>query len=61
MVKAILIFCVMMVSALMVSGCETTKGVAVGVGATAIGVGKDAKSAWHGVVKADEWVKNNLW
>ena len=48
-------------SMLFLSGCETTKGVAVGVGATAIGVGKDAKSAWQGVVKADEWVKKNLW
>lgn len=44
-----------------VVGCETTKGVAVGVGATAIGVGKDAKTAWNGIKTADDWIKKNLW
>ena len=61
MPRTTLFFCVIMLSALMLSGCETTKGVAVGVGATAMGIGKDAKNTWHGIVKADDWIKKNLW
>jgi len=61
MAKPILLAVVCLVGSILISGCETTKGVAVGVGATAVGVGKDAKTAWDGIKKADEWVKKNLW
>lgn len=61
MLRTILVVCVVMMGALMINGCETTKGVAVGIGATAMGVGKDAKNTWHGVMKADDWIKKNLW
>lgn len=43
------------------SGCNTAKGAAVGVGATAMGVAEDAKGTWNGLVKADEWMKKNMW
>ena len=59
--KLILVVFMVAMSTLTTSGCGTVKGVAVGVGATAMGVGEDAKGVWHGVVKADEWIKNNLW
>ncbi|HOD12094.1 MAG TPA: hypothetical protein PLO93_00015 [Candidatus Omnitrophota bacterium] len=61
MVKPILFIAFCLIGSILLSGCETTKGVAVGVGATAVGVGKDAKTAWDGVKKADAWVKKNLW
>ncbi|MBU1726305.1 MAG: hypothetical protein KJ880_01570 [Candidatus Omnitrophica bacterium] len=47
--------------AVLFSGCETSKGVAIGVGATAQGVVKDSKTTWDGIKQADAWVKKNLW
>ncbi len=43
------------------AGCETTKGVATGIGYTAEGVVKDTKGTWNGLQKADQWVKKNMW
>lgn len=51
-----LIFCF-----ILLGGCETTKGAATGVGATAMGVAKDTKNFWQAILKADEWIKENLW
>ncbi|MCX5709989.1 MAG: hypothetical protein NT088_04600 [Candidatus Omnitrophica bacterium] len=45
----------------LVCGCETSKGVAAGVGATAVGAGKDTKTAWDWLNKGDDWFKRNLW
>lgn len=46
-------------------GCETVKGTAIGVGSTATGVTKDtrniASGAWQAILKADSWIKRNLW
>ena len=52
-----------------ISGCQTIKGtatgVAVGVGATAYGLGKglsdDAYDTWGSIERADEWIKENYW
>lgn len=50
---------------LFLCGCETVKGAATGVGSTAAGVTKDSKNivsgAWQTILKADDWMKKNLW
>lgn len=47
------------------SGCETTKRVTAGVGTTvggaASGIAKDSQNFWQTVLKADSWIKRNLW
>lgn len=47
------------------SGCETTKGAVVGVGATVAGttsgIAKDSKNLWQSILKADNWLRENLW
>ena len=45
----------------LLAGCNTAKGVATGVKATAKGAVKDVKGVGGGVKKADSWVKKNLW
>lgn len=46
-------------------GCETAKGAAGGIGMTAVGTAQgaatDAKNIWQKILKADDWIKNNLW
>lgn len=57
------------VGTLFLFGCNTAKGaatgVATGVGATVVGTAKgavkDVKDTRNFIVKADEWVKKNLW
>lgn len=47
------------------SGCETAKGFTKGCAYTAVdtgrGVVKDTYNLWQGIMKADEWIKKNLW
>ena len=47
------------------SGCETAKGfgsgVACGVSSIPQGVSKDSFNLWQSILKADDWVKKNLW
>ncbi len=43
---------------ILMSGCETTKGVVVGV---TEGVYKDSTNFWQNLLKADKWMKKNLW
>ncbi|MCX5680705.1 MAG: hypothetical protein NT079_00150 [Candidatus Omnitrophica bacterium] len=56
---------ILVVSVVLISGCETGKGFVLGLGATvggtAMGVGKDSVTAWKGIKKADDWFKENLW
>jgi hypothetical protein len=42
-------------------GCETTKGAATGVEATVQGAAKDGQNFWQTLVKADDWMRKNLW
>ncbi len=46
-------------------GCETTKGLVEGIGTTAQGAAKgaakDTAGIWQGILKADNWIKENLW
>ena len=61
-----LLFLVFVASA---SGCQAIKGaatgVAVGVGATACGLGKgladDTYDTWKAIERADQWIKENYW
>jgi len=48
-------------SFIFLSGCETTKGIVSGIGGTAKGIGKDSKTLWEKALKADDWIKENLW
>ena len=54
------------------NGCETIKGAAYGtgstvvsategIGATACGAAKDTVNLWQAVLKANDWIKENLW
>jgi len=47
------------------SGCETAKGVGVGVGATAVGAtvgaAKDTQNTYSFIQAMDRWIKKNLW
>ncbi len=56
---------VLWLSLILVAGCETTKGfttgVASGVTSTASGVAKDATGLWQGLLRADSWMRENLW
>lgn len=55
----------LLVAVLVVNGCETAKGAAVGVGVTAAGTAKgaveDSKSLWGFVMKTDAWLKKHAW
>lgn len=53
-----LVLCSLIIS---LFGCETTKGVAIGVGATAIGAAKDTYNTYDFVCDTDTWMRRNLW
>ncbi len=59
--QKLIVFSFLSAVVILLSGCETTKGLATGIGYTAEGVVKDTKGACHGIGKADEWVKKNMW
>ena len=49
----------------LLAGCETCKGAATGVGVTAVGTAqgatKDTQNFWQAMLKADNWMRKNLW
>jgi len=47
--------------AILFSGCETSKGVGEGLSSTGGGIAQDAKNLWAGVMKADQWMRENMW
>ena len=51
--KGILLF-VLFAFIVVIAGCETMKG-------TAKGAAEGAKKDWQAAIKADEWIKKNLW
>ena len=69
------IFCCLIIFlvSLCLSGCETTKGFALGIGqgtgalavlpskGVAEGIKKDARTVYNSVYKTDSWIKENLW
>jgi predicted small secreted protein len=52
-------------ASLLVAGCNTAKGVGVGVGTTVVGTAKgagdDAVDTWAFLKKTDAWMRKNLW
>jgi predicted small secreted protein len=46
-------------------GCATTKGIGEGISKTGQGVARgiiqDSKNFWQALLKADNWIKENLW
>ena len=52
---------ILFVSMIMLSGCNTAKGAAEGVGCTATGVAKDAQATGAGIMSLDAWIKKNAW
>ncbi|MBU0503195.1 MAG: hypothetical protein KKG43_02240 [Candidatus Omnitrophica bacterium] len=40
------------------SGCETCKLTAQGI---TQGLPQDARNTWQSIIRADDWVKKNLW
>ncbi|MBI4981641.1 MAG: hypothetical protein HZC15_00605 [Candidatus Omnitrophica bacterium] len=59
---AAVIFCI---SAIGLIGCNTieksTDGLACGVRLTGQGIAQDSKGLFGALVKADNWIKENLW
>jgi len=43
------------------SGCNTAKGTAEGVGSIATGVSKDVQGLGGGIMGLDAWIKKNAW
>ena len=48
-------------ASLLLSGCETVKGFASGVGSTLEGAGTDSYNLWKFIMQADAWMKENIW
>jgi len=63
--KEMFLICVLFLGLVFLGGCETAKGAAGGIGMTAVGTAQgaasDTKNIWQAILKADDWVKNNLW
>jgi hypothetical protein len=59
--KSIFFLMVMPALVILLFGCETAKGAAVGVGATVVSVADGIKKDWEAAKKADAWMRENLW
>lgn len=56
-----IVFCFLFSFMVLINGCETTKGVAQGTGYTVQGVERDTTNLLQMILKADGWMKKNLW
>lgn len=60
--KVVFWFCC---AVIFLSGCSTLKGLGVGlsegISRTAAGVKEDSRNLWQTILKADNWVKENMW
>lgn len=59
--KAICLAIYLFIAAISLGGCETAKGVALGIGTTADGVAKDVCSTAGFFQGLDSWIRKNLW
>ncbi len=61
----IFICCALFFSLFLLSGCQTAKGVAEGVGTTIAGTTtgavKDTQGLFGAIMSLDDWIKRNLW
>lgn len=48
----------LLLSAVLVNGCQTAKGIAYGA---VDGINKDSRNVWKFMQDADSWMKENLW
>jgi hypothetical protein len=63
------LICILCLGLVFLGGCETAKGAAGGAAGgigmtaagTAHGAATDTKNIWQAILKADDWIKNNLW
>ncbi len=60
-IKAVLAAVFLAAAVVAAAGCETTKGVGTGVVCTAQGAKTDSVNFWNSILKADQWMKKNLW
>ncbi|HLD82972.1 MAG TPA: hypothetical protein VI976_03395 [Candidatus Omnitrophota bacterium] len=58
MLKRTAVVSILIIFVFLSAGCETTKGIAKGV---IEGVPRDAKNTWQAMLKADDWMKKNMW
>ncbi|MDD5431647.1 MAG: hypothetical protein PHO70_01495 [Candidatus Omnitrophica bacterium] len=56
-----LLFLVSFVFVSLLAGCETSKGVAVGVAGTAVGAVEDTKNTYSFLERVDNWMRKNMW
>ncbi len=59
--KVIVLVLCLLVGIILISGCETAKGAVYGVGCTVEGAAKDIEGLGGAIIKADNWLKENLW
>jgi len=61
MYKKYVMLCALFLSLLSLTGCQTAKGAAVGVGSTVEGAAKDTQNLGAAIMAADDWIRKNLW
>ena len=52
---------VMALSFILVSGCQTVKNTAIGVGLVGKGIADDTYNTYKAIEKADKWFQKNYW
>jgi predicted small secreted protein len=52
---------ILFLSVVILSGCNTAKGTAAGIGSIGEGIGKDAQGLGAGIMGLDAWMKKNMW
>ena len=57
----VLVSFLLVLAVLSLSGCETVKGFATGVGTTAYGAAQDVKNTWDTLAKVDKWFADTYW
>ena len=64
-VKKGLFLTLLSIGIICMSGCETAAGIGKGFAGTATGAAagarRDAGNIWNGILKADDWMRTNLW
>jgi hypothetical protein len=51
----------LLLSLCLAAGCQTSAGFANGVASATEGMTKDAAGIWQGILRIDNWIKENLW
>lgn len=59
--KKAVLFAVLFLCSIFISGCETAAGAAKGIAYTAEGAGKDTVGLCGAIMKLDNWIRENLW